>query len=81
MRAAELLNALNARNIDISARYALTRKNAAITAAITLQRNAAIAAAITTHRNAQTYHLRHASDAQPATEESINDSQRSAQKG
>jgi hypothetical protein len=38
MRAAELLNVLNIRNTDISVRYALMRKNTAITAAIIRQK-------------------------------------------
>jgi hypothetical protein len=67
--AAESPNALNARDMDISAQY------------VQIQRNTAIAAAIITHRNAQAYYLRHASGAQSAMEKSMNYGQRSAQKG
>jgi hypothetical protein len=68
-QAAELHNALNIKNMDISAQFAQTK------------RHAAIAAKTTTQRYAQIYRLRHAGAAQPATEDNIHHGPENALRG
>jgi hypothetical protein len=59
MRAIGLSNILNTKNTDILIRYALIRKNAAITAATISQ------------RNAQEFRQRYVSDTQPIRAKNI----------
>jgi hypothetical protein len=69
MRAAGLSNTSNTRNTNILARYALIRKNAAITAATTPQ------------RNTQEFRQRYVSDAQPIRAENTHHSQQNTRRG